>query len=193
MLGMGASELGDLKFTFDERRTVQALGQLMVVLGARENYTKLLKILYLADRRSLVETGRTITGATMVAMANGPVLIEVYKCIKGEPSDSYWDQHIASVGPYDVELLKVPGDETLSDYDVDLLVELAKKHFHDDYSRMIDVVHALDEWDHPRPNKVKPLPAQKILAVEDVPQEDINALVNKRNYIGEVEALLESS
>lgn len=38
------------------------------------SYLRMLKLLYLADRESLKETGHTITGDRVVAMEHGPVL-----------------------------------------------------------------------------------------------------------------------
>ncbi len=73
------------------------------------------------------------------------MLSEVYDCIKGDPSGSISDQHIEKDG-YELVLVKEPGDSELSDYDEDLLNDLAKKHLNDDYSRMIDIVHELPEW-----------------------------------------------
>ena len=182
----------DLKFTFEERRTVQACAILIRSAGGRENYTKLLKELYLADRRSLIETGQTITGSTFVSMANGPVLSEVYNCIKGEPSRSFWDEHIVK-DEYDVRLVKEPGDDQLSEYDVEVLRTLATKHRNDSYSRMIDIVHKLREWRDPEPCKVVPLPAADILRASNIDDDEIDDLAQQNEYFSSVKRELSSS
>ena len=48
------------------------------------NSMRLLKLLYIADRESLRETGRPITGGPVIAMERGPVLKEVYDLILGQ-------------------------------------------------------------------------------------------------------------
>ena len=166
-----------LKFSFDALRTVQACALLLRDAGGQKNYTWLLKVLYLADRRSLLETGRPITGSTFVSMASGPVLSEVYACIKSRPARPAWDEHIVREGRFDVRLIKDPGDDELSDYDVRLLKELTVKHQCDDYSRMISIVRLLGEWHDPAPEKVMPLPAAEILRVEGETEATIDYLI----------------
>ncbi|MCL2725226.1 MAG: Panacea domain-containing protein [Polyangiaceae bacterium] len=111
----------------------------------------------MADRRSLQETGQPITGARFVNMKNGPVLSEVYECIKEDRNDGLWDQYIVTEGRYDIRLLEDPGDGELSDFDVDVLTDLAKRYARYSYSMMIDVVHELPEWTDPAPQKVAQL------------------------------------
>lgn len=162
-----------VKFRFEPLRATQASAVLIRLAGGRLNYTKLLKLLYLADRQSLVETGSPITGDTVVNMDNGPVLSAVYDCIKERPrSFSVWQEYFRKAG-YDVELTADPGDGELSDYDVDVLNQQYQKHQAADYSEMIDFVHDLPEWEDPSPNKSAPLSYEEILRAADVPQETI--------------------
>jgi uncharacterized phage-associated protein len=184
------SSVHEICFTFDERRTVQACAVLFPE-GRRENYTKLLKLLYLADRRSLIETGAPITGAHVVSMKNGPVLGDVYDCIKGDPGQSMWDDHIDRVGTYDLVLKKEPGDSELSDYDVEILTDLANKHRNDDWRTMIDVVHQLPEWRDPQKlnRKTVPLPASEILRAVGAAEETIAKVAEETNYHAAVERL----
>ena len=76
--------MSELKFTFDEQRSTQAVAVLLEHAGGEENYTKLLKLLYLADRQSLLETGELITGSALVAMKLGPLSSDVLRCINRE-------------------------------------------------------------------------------------------------------------
>jgi len=181
----------EICFTFDERRTVQACAVLFPQ-SRRENFTKLLKLLYLADRQSLIETGAPITGAHVVSMKNGPVLSEVYDCIKSEPTaKSTWDMHIERNGTFLV-LKKEPGDSELSDYDVEILTRLAKKHRGDHFGRMIDIVHKLPEWRDPEKlnRKMIPLPASEILRAAGQNEEAIAKVAEEANYHAAVGRLL---
>jgi uncharacterized phage-associated protein len=185
---------GELRFRFDERRAVQAAAVLLREAGGTENYTSILKELYLADRQSLIETGQPITGSTFVSMANGPVLSEVYNCIKGEVevADSLWDHCIRTQG-YNVELVEDPGDDQLSDYDVGVLTDLAKKYKRVSYTHLIDVVHGLPEWKHPKPAKVAPLPAADILRAVGENDEAISDRAKRAKYLAAVDRLIHSS
>ena len=47
-----------MEFFFDERRAAQAASLLLERRAGRMPYIKLIKLLYLADREALIETGR---------------------------------------------------------------------------------------------------------------------------------------
>src|SRR6266481_4115650 len=90
----------------------------------RMSYLRLIKLLYIADRESLKETGRKITRDRTVAMKNGPVLSGIYDLIKGrhEAADE-WSQKIRKDG-YQVELVDDPGSGQLSRYEIKKLREV---------------------------------------------------------------------
>ena len=69
--------MSTVEFIFDERKAAQAAAHLLRRHGSSMPYIKLIKLLYLADRQSLIETGYTITGDRLVAMADGPALNRV--------------------------------------------------------------------------------------------------------------------
>ena len=69
-------------FRFNIEKTIQAIAALLHFHGSKEmSYLRMLKLLYLADRECLQETGRPITGDRVVAMEHGPVLSSVYDLI----------------------------------------------------------------------------------------------------------------
>jgi uncharacterized phage-associated protein len=71
-------------FLFNIEKAIQAVAALLHFHGSKEmSYLRMLKLLYIADRETLKETGRPITGDRIVAMEHGPVLSSVYDLIKG--------------------------------------------------------------------------------------------------------------
>jgi len=54
--------------------------------GKRIDYLRLLKLLHIADREWLAETGESITGDRAYAMKYGPVLSSIYDLVKGNGS-----------------------------------------------------------------------------------------------------------
>src|SRR5205823_6164307 len=96
---------------------------------------RLLKLLYIADRESLKETGYSITGDHVVAMERGPVLNHVYDLIRRRhPNNEQWADHL-QLSNYRLKLLKDPGKGRLSDYEVRKLEEVCGRYA------------ACDEWD----------------------------------------------
>src|SRR5580704_6554415 len=98
----------------------------------RMNYMRLLKLLYIADRESLRETGRPITGGPIVAMERGPVLEEVYELIRGQHVGMpVWDEYLRK-DRYDLELVADPDVRQLSRYEIAKLQDVAQRHREDD-------------------------------------------------------------
>jgi hypothetical protein len=163
-----------VKFRFQPLRATQAAALLAKLEGGRINYTKMLKLLYLADRRSLVETGRPITGDRVVNMANGPVLSEVYDYVKGQvPEEASWRAFLQTEGR-DLVFMKDAGDGELSEYDIELLTELQEQHRGQNFKNLIDEVHLLPEWKMPQGDaKAERLPYEEILRGADVSPETI--------------------
>lgn len=165
-----------MDFQFEPLKATQAAAVLTKHAGGKINYTKLLKVLYLADRASLIGTGSPITGDHIVNMTNGPVLSAMYDCIKGTRSDcASWKKHFRRAGDYDVALAGDPGDSELSDYEVRLLTALAEKYRDRTFGSMIDECHSLPEWKDPGKGRREDLAYEQILGANQVSEETVRA------------------
>lgn len=99
-------------FSFNEARAVEIAAYLIQKVGRNGtlNYTKLLKLLYLIDRRALLAWRRRAVGGAYVSMDNGPVMSETYDLIKDSASGAgIWADHIERHGRYSVRVRKDPG------------------------------------------------------------------------------------
>lgn len=174
-----------MEFIFDDAATVEATAYLLQRAGGRMNYTVLLKLLYLADRKALASWGSPITGAHMVNMDNGPVLSEVYDLIKGNSAiRGYrnWSKYIAKV-QYDVALTtqySMPLEE-LSEAAREILDELFYRFGHYTYGQMIDYCHKLPEWHDPDGTSV-PLAPEDILRSLGNNEETIKEVARDSEY-----------
>jgi len=68
--------------------------------GRSENYTKIIKLLYVADKAALEQHGASITGDKYVCMNKGPVLSYFLDLIngKGYPADQkQWNEFFQTV------------------------------------------------------------------------------------------------
>lgn len=137
-----------MSWHLDQERITQAAAFLMKCGGeARVQYLKLLKLLYFADRCSLAEKGRPITGDKPVAMKFGPVLSTIYDYITADSwvDHSYWDQYFKTSG-CDVELVSDPGTAKLSRYDRRILTEIHGAHGNMDGFDLSEASHLFPEW-----------------------------------------------
>lgn len=114
--------------------------------AGRLNYTKLIKILYIADREHYRKWGKTITGDSYYSMENGPVLSGLYSLIKGNYFDIHmqmsWDLFFEKKG-YDVIFIRKKGRGYwfLSPSEMTLLDEMDRKFKHFSYSDLIRYTH----------------------------------------------------
>src|ERR1700686_3569738 len=69
--------------TFEIRKAIAAVAFLLEKQGGQLDMFLSLKMLYLADKKSLIEWGKTITGDKFVSMPKGPVACPEWEDPKG--------------------------------------------------------------------------------------------------------------
>ena len=118
------------------------------------NYTKLIKMLYLADKEALNGSMQTISGDSYVSMDNGPVLSALYDLIKGtyhdRESQGLWNSRFIRDG-YDLIAAteRIPHGE-LSEYETDALDKIYGQFKDKTVWEMIAYVHSnCPEWKDP--------------------------------------------
>lgn len=150
---------------FDFERACQAVACLLRPLpGQRMNYMRLLKLLYLAERKSLAESGAPMAGGSVVAMERGPVLEDVFSLIRQKHACTpEWSQYFR-LDHYELVMLKDPGNRRLTPIIVDILNAVASMHEEHDEFDMVDITHHLPEWKKNDPGKSsRPIPLRDIL------------------------------
>src|ERR1039458_10342675 len=136
-----------MRFIFDERKAAQAAALLLSRHGGHLNYMKLIKLLYLADRRALIARGLSITGDRMVAMKNGPVLSAILDLINWGSTDeqSPWLEYISVPSEYEVRLLNPDIDyKALSSYEQRVLTGIDERFGEFDKWSLVRYTHTLD-------------------------------------------------
>ena len=128
--------------SFDQRKATEATAALLRNAdGQRMNYMRLLKLLYLAERKSLEVRGRPIFCDTVVAMKRGPVLSRVYDLIKGsDPGVPQWAQFFKKEA-FDIVMKSDPGVARLSRAEVDIINEIDQQFSECDETDIVDWCH----------------------------------------------------
>lgn len=146
-------------------KKLQAVGVLLKEEDAQQtNYMRLLKLLYIADREALKETGRTISGDPILAMERGPVLTKILGLIKGTAKQSgEWAQFIRTKH-YHINLVFDPGVSKMSRFEVAKLKEVSHRYCDKDEWEMVLITHELPEWKKNDPGKSsKPIPFEDLV------------------------------
>ena len=179
---------------FDERKTTQLVARLIEHGGGQLNVLKLVKLVYLTDRRALVEGGRPITFDRFVSMPHGPVNSATLNLLNDEPDPngkSYWHSYISERSGYDVRLLKAPGVGALSAFELSIVDEVFAEFGHMDRFALRDVTHDLPEWSDPHGSST-PIHVHEILESdgysEDEAREIEHALEHESFVLAELGA-----
>ncbi|HEX8199181.1 MAG TPA: Panacea domain-containing protein [Isosphaeraceae bacterium] len=178
-----------MNFRFNFEKTLQAAGVLLCLDGDRMERIRLLKLLYIADRELLTETGRTLTGDRAVAMTHGPVLSRVYDLLKGEAARAgEWGRSIHSEG-HAVVLRDDPGRGELSRREVEKLTEVTERFRNTDDWTLSEATHGFEEWSN---NYVEgtstPIPWLDVLVAEN--KEELVEIIERdeadRRYLDDL-------
>lgn len=181
---------------FNEAKTTQAAARLIREAGGTLNYMVLIKMLYLADRESLLRRGRPITWDAFKSMRYGPVLSRVHDLIteQSDPSDhEFWKSFVSDPCDWSVKLLDDPGEGKLSASEKGFLdwafaecasfvnrpFDLAKK-FHKEFPEVIEI----------EKGKQAPLYFRDILEKNHVPENEMNAILSEIDSLKEMESAL---
>lgn len=167
-----------MNLRYRQERATQAAARLLQLRGGRMSYLKLLKLLYLADRKSLVEHGRPITFDRFVSMDHGPVLSQTYNLIVAEePPDkrSYWREFISEPEHYEVHLLKEAPSGELSAAQEGVLGEVFAEFGHLSRWELVKFTHTLPEWVDPQGSSI-PIAIRDVLRASGLDEEEAEAV-----------------
>jgi uncharacterized phage-associated protein len=157
-----------IRYQFNRTKTIQATAVLLRRAGSArsENYLKIMKILYYADRESLEKTGRPITCDEVFAMRWGPVLSQTLDLIRDRTFGTEdWLRYIATEHN-NIRLINDPGNGELCKFEIDLLHALWDKYKDVDPFDLARETHKLPEYmkNQPELESRNPITFEDILA-----------------------------
>lgn len=175
-------------FRFDESKATQVAAYFLKLRGGQMHYIKLIKLLYLADRESLIRWGATITTDRHVSMDNGPVTSRILNLIIEDRSKPVWSEYIsAPLGEYEVRLLKEAPIDKLSRAEEALLKEIFQAYGYRNRWDLIDnVMHKLPEWQDPHGSSI-PIHIRDILVAAGEDEEEIRAVMRELHSLNKAE------
>ncbi len=150
--------------------------------GGEMNYMKLLKLLYMLDRNSLIKYGRPVTFDAYVSMKHGPVLSFTYDKMFYPPDSSessYWNTSISEHEKYFVKMLKnSPENSHLSSVEEELIQKIYTSFGSMNQYELRDYTHDnFPEWKDPNGSAI-PIYIQDILIAGGYSEEDANDVVD---------------
>ena len=130
----------------DIHKMIQVVNHVIDRYEGTINYTKLIKELYLADKKCLLKHGYSISENQFVCMKFGPVLEDLYQLIRQQYPDkavqAVWDSYYYTSSR---DLIRVSGnrlpEDRLSANEITVLDEVDGEYHSWGYSALIDLVH----------------------------------------------------
>ncbi|QIE57554.1 SocA family protein [Pikeienuella piscinae] len=165
--------------SYDPRKAAQTIAYLAIRNGRRPlNIVKAVKLVYLADRESVMKSGFPIQDEPRVSMKHGPVNSKTYSFINGEydPEMCGWSEFLSDRSGHRIgladEKLDIDDLDELSDADIQVLDEVWNKFGQMDQWALVDWTHQpnnVPEWENPG-NSSYEIPVERMmraLAIED--------------------------
>jgi uncharacterized phage-associated protein len=181
-----------VRFPFNERKAAQAAAYLLSRHGGRFNYMHLLKLLYLADRKKLLERGTPITGDRMVSMKLGPTLSCLLNRINQPPEDgdAPWYSYVSPPSNYEVSLRETnPSTDELSRYDKRILDEVDMEYGTLDIWELSKWMHRqLPEYEKTKSSKT--IPPERVLRFAGKSPEEIDEIAARADASSAMDHLL---
>lgn len=178
-------------------KLVQVVNYILQKYNYELNYTKLIKILYIADRECLDKWNFAISGDSYCLMKQGPVLSGLYDLIRNSPAcdpiqKMHWnvlfkkrDYDLVSLSGRNCHYDGLSDYDELSDGEMKIMDDVDAKYHDKDWNYLVDnVVHKFPEWTHqPCEKGVIPLKKETILKALHKSDAEIEEILEVENAV----------
>ncbi len=161
---------------FNSRKAAQVAAYFCNSAGGNIHVLKLVKLIYLSDRRFLGETGYSITNDLHVSMNYGPVNSNTRNLIEGNEEAEDWNDLVSGRAGHEVGLARqfdaLNDTDELSDAEADVLEAIWTDFGHMDRFILAEWTHKnCPEWEYPN-GSANPIPVERILKFLGVPMSE---------------------
>jgi uncharacterized phage-associated protein len=176
---------------FQEKKTTQLAAYLIKREGGQMNYMKLIKLLYIVDRTSLMKWGYPITGDEYFSLDHGPIVSKTLNLITDEfmfVASKYWQEYIEKDG-WEVKLKQETPTGQLSEANIDIANEVYKEFGRLDQWQLRDITHKFKEWKDPKGSSI-PIEYLDILC-QNFPENEAKEIVNEIEEFNKISSKIE--
>jgi len=139
---------------------------------------RMLKLIYLFDRQSLIETGSTVTGDALDNMQHGGTPSQIYDNTKPHRDERYkdavWREYLSeNIGDNEIRLQRSDfTTEELSEFELELISNTWERFHNCSQSALYKYVHKLPEFKDPNGSSFR-IDPEEILRCADWTDEEI--------------------
>lgn len=164
---------------FNERKAAQVAAFFCCSEGGNIDVLKLIKLIYLSDRKSMELSGFPITNDQFVSMPHGPVNSMTLNYVDGNAESKEWSAFVRDRANYKVgsanKQLSDDDLDELSEFDLEILQHVWKQFGHMSKWEIRDWTHDnCPEWEDPH-GSANPIPVERILKYIGIPDAEHQA------------------
>lgn len=162
---------------FEDRKVAQVAAFFARAQGGNINVLKLVKLIYIADRRNMEKYEFPITGDNFVSMEHGPVNSITLNLLNGTGSESEaWEELLTDRAGHNVGLRHPVTDDQLdelSEAEIETLHEVWTNFGHMDRYEIRDWAHEnCPEWEDPNGSS-NPIPFERVYKFLNKPNAEV--------------------
>lgn len=179
-----------MNYPNDAQKSTQAVARLIEQSGGPIDYLRISKLIYLADRESIITRGIPIVGGHYFSMRKGPVISEVMDFVnsRGTPE---WKQTISPRHGHEVRLQTRPVYGALSLSEIEILDSTVEKHSKITTEELVEWCHQnCPEYQKVSGNSRKPIIVESILKAAGKNSRKIQKTIREAKDVEELDKLL---
>ena len=172
---------------FNSQKAAQVAAWFALRDNGSINRLKLMKLMYLAERKTIEQYDMPMFMDKYVSMKHGPVLSRTYDMAKGETQDATWREWIKSIGDFNLACAQKgePDFNALSRANIKILETVWVQFGHLDQFELAELTHSQEvcpEWEDPGETS-KTIPLKRILGFmnKDKSEEIADEIESYRN------------
>ncbi len=179
-----------MNFQNQGKKATQAVARLIQKSGAPIDYLRLVKLAYLADRRSIIERGVPIIGGCYFSMWKGPAISEVMDFVNSQNAPR-WKETISPRFKNEIRLCGTPDFGALSKAELNILDAVAAEHEQRTTDELVTWCHEnCPEYEHVERGQRKPISIEAILKGAKKDARRIQKVIESAVEIEEMNNLL---
>ena len=187
---LGRWQGASVNFPVNERKATDAVARLIEKSGADVDYLRISKLIYLADRDSILERGIPIVGGHYFSMRKGPVISEVLNFVKCRNAPR-WKGTISPLHGHYLNLVQKPNYESLTHVEVDILDAVVAEHFNRSTEDLVNWCHDnCGEYEQVNFFRRKPIAVEKILELEGKSEKQIQKISDRAEELTALQEML---
>ena len=182
-----------MNLTYREDKAAEVAALFLKMAGGKMSKIKLIKLLYIVERESLIKRRRPVIFDRYVSMDRGPVMSKTLNIINGDQRETSgpWDE---AISPPDtghiVGIKNPPGKDNLSDAEVKLIEEVFKRYDKTNPWKLCDETHFFPEWKDPDGSSI-PITYKDILSGAGKTPDEIASILDELNNIAQMDKAME--